>query len=677
MEEIMNKKYFKTILTAVVVLVCLSTFQAFAELPELLPRQAFFGGQAKFAAKISPDGKYLAYMAPSNEGIFNVWIKTRDSGQKKEDQMVTQDKTSGIYDFYWAYDNKHILFLQDSDGDENFHVYAADIENKTTKDMTPFKEVKSQNLLLDENHPHEILVGLNKRDKRHFDMHRINLETGKVVKETENPGDVRWWLADADFVVRAAVALNPTDISTSLRVRDGVGKPWRDLIVWPFGETGLLEGYGSEIAVAFTPDGNALYVQAAFEGDHTQLAKVDAKTGKVLEIIAQQPNASIWNQPDITLYDKAAVMFQPKTMKVQAVGFYYLQPQWQVLDPAIKEDFEILKKIRQGIFYVVSRDLSGQLWTVNYYSDNTTGAYYLYDSSSKKAELLFETAPHLAKYTFAHMKPEVIKSRDGADIPCYLTLPEGIEAKNLPMVLLIHGGPWARDGWGFDAITQLLANRGYAVLQVNYRASTGFGKKHLNAGNGQWGVGHMQNDVTDAAKWFIEKGVADPKRIAIMGASYGGYATLAGLTFTPDLYTCGIALSGPANMKTNVEAMPEWWYLIKQRWLRRMGNVLEDDELNRRISPYYHADKIKAKLLIFHGVNDPRVKIEESNQIVNAMRKNKKEVIYVVYPNEGHGISRPENFMDALGRIEEFLAKYLGGRAEPWQKIPGCSAELR
>ena len=673
----MIEKYFKTILTAVVVLVFLSTFQAYAELPELLPRQTFFGGQTKAAAKISPNGKYIAYLAPSPEGIFNVWIKTRGSSEKEADRMVTEDKTRGIDDYYWAYDNRHILFLKDSDGDENFHVYATDIESKTTKDLTPFKEVKSQNLLLDEDFPHEILVGLNKRDKRHFDMHRINLETGSVVQETENPGDVRWWLADADFVVRAAVALNPTDISTTLRVRDSADKPWRDLIAWPFGETGLLEGYGSEIAVAFTPDGNALYVQAAFEEDQTQLAKVDAKTGKVLEIVARNPNASIWNMPGITLYDNAAVLFQPKTMKVQAVGFYYLQSQWQVLDPSINKDFEILKNIRQGIFYVESRDLTGQLWTLYYYSDNSTGAYYFYDGNSKKAELLFETAPHLAKYTFAQMKPEIIKSRDGVEVPCYLTLPVGLEAKNLPMVLLIHGGPWARDNWGFNGIVQLLANRGYAVLQVNYRASTGFGKKYLNAGNGQWGVGIMQNDVTDAAKWFIEKGVADPKRIAIMGASYGGYATLAGLTFTPDLYTCGIALSGPSHMKTNVEAMPAWWYLIKQRWLRRMGNVLEDDELNRRISPYYHADKIKAKLLIFHGVNDPRVKIEESNQIVNAMRKNQKEVVYVVYPDEGHGISRPQNFMDALGRIEEFLAKHLGGRAEPWQKIPGCSAELR
>jgi dipeptidyl aminopeptidase/acylaminoacyl peptidase len=275
------------------------------------------------------------------------------------------------------------------------------------------------------------------------------------------------------------------------------------------------------------------------------------------------------------------------------------------------------------------------------------------------------------------MKPVMIKARDGMDIPCYLTLPVGVPAKNLPMVLLIHGGPWARDQWGFNGFAQLLANRGYAALQVNFRGSTGFGKKFLNAGNGQWGVGSMQHDITDAAKWFIKKGTADAKRIGIVGGSYGGYAVLAGLAFTPDLYTCGIAMSGPSNTKTNVEAMPEWWYLIKQRWLRRMGDVLKDDALNRRISPYYHADKIKAKLLIFHGKNDPRVKIEESNQIVATMRKNKKEVVYVVYPDEGHGVSRPANLIDMIGRLEAFLAKHLGGRCQPYEKSPGSSAELR
>jgi len=669
-----TKKDSKKILTAAVVLVFLMSVRAYAELPDLLPRGIFFGGKFRAGVKISPNGKYIAYLSSSNTGVLNIWIKTRE---KNDDRLVTREKRNNIRNLYWAFDNKHIIYLNDSRASENFHVYAANIETRTTRDLTPYTRVKAQNLLLDKDHPHEILVGLNKRDNRHFDMYRINIKSGEVVMEAENPGDVRWWLADPDFVIRAAVAINPKNISTILRVRDDANKPWRDLLTWPFGETGLLEGYGSEMAVAFTPDGKAVYVQAAFGKSHTQLAKVDAKTGKVLKIVASHPHASIWNLREITLYRKANVLFHPGTREILAVGFYYLKPQWMAVAPGIDKDFEILKKIRKGVFKIISQDLSGQWWTVKYFSPDSKDTYYLYDRNNKKANFWFQTAPHLAKYPFAPMKTVTIKSRDGIDIPCYLTLPVGVEAKNLPLVLHIHGGPWTRDEWKFDEFVQWLANRGYAVLQVNFRGSAGFGKEFLNAGNCQWGVGHLQNDVTDAAKWFIKQGVAHPKRIAVIGGSYGGYATLAGLTFTPDLYACGVSICGPSNMKTSIEAMPHWWYLIKQRWLRRMGNVLEDDKLNRRISPYYHADKIKAKLLVIHGANDPRVKIEESNRIVNAMRKNKKEVVYVVYPDEGHGIDRSANYMDMLGRIEAFLAKHLGGRAQPWEKIPGCSAELR
>ncbi len=671
----MNKKYVKQVIFfgAMFLLFC-SAVQVYAELPELLPRETFFAEGVRAGAKISPDGKYISYMKPSDKKILNVWVKNVG---KNDERMVTREDKYGVPTYHWAFDSKHIIYMMDSGGDENFHVYAVNSETGKTRDLAQFKGVKAQNIQMAKNRPDEILVGLNVRDKRHFDIYRINLKTGKTELDTENPGDVRWWLADHNLVIRAAVALNPKDISTTLRVRDGAGKPWRDLIVWPFGETGLLEGYGSAMAISFTKEGKALFVQAAFDGDQTQLVKVDAKTGKIIDKVASNPKAGIWNVMTLTLYDRAQVLFHPQTGEVQAVAFNYLIPEWQVYDPELKKDFQFLKKIREGKFDIISRDLANKTWIVKYYSDQDTGAYYTYDRASKKTGILFESAPHLKKYTFAPMKPLVIKARDGLDIPCYLTLPVGIPAKNLPMVLLIHGGPWARDEWGFNGFIQFFANRGYAVLQVNFRGSSGFGKKFLNAGNGQWGVGMMQHDITDAAKWFIKNGTADPKRIAILGGSYGGYAVLAGLTFTPDLYTCGIDICGPSNVKTAVESMPEWWYLIKQRWLARIGNVLKDDALNRRISPYYHAQKIKAKLLIFHGVNDPRVKISESDQIVQTMRKNKKEVNYVVYPDEGHGIGRPQNLIDMLGRIETFLAKHLGGRCQPYEKIPGTSAEER
>lgn len=670
----MNKSFFNRIAASLAVLILLFVYLPLqAELPELLPKEVFFSGGGKGAASISPDGRWIAYINFAGEANF--YIKSRD---KNDDRLVLKDNHGGIGTYTWAMDSKHVIYMQDSQGDENFHIYALNVETGASRDLVSFKGVKAQNLLLSKNKPNEILVGLNVRDKRHFDMYRIDIQTGKLALDTENPGDVRWWLADHDFVIRAAVAMNPKDISTILRVRDKVDKPWRDLVVWPFGGTGHLEGYGSQLAVSFTPDGKGLYVVSAFSGDNTSLCLVDTVTGKTLKTIAEQPGTDVWTIMDATLYDFAQILFNPVTWEVEAVGFYYLKPEWKVLDAKLEADFKTLQALNPGDLLITSRDLANRFWTVVFPSDHTTGATFLYDRETKKAEILFENAPQLKKYTFAPMQPKVIKARDGVDIPCYLTLPVGVPAEKLPLILWLHGGPWSRDQWGFDGFVQFLANRGYAVLQVNYRGSSGFGRKFMDAGNGQWGVGSMQHDVTDAVQALIREGIADPKKIAIMGGSYGGYAVLAGLCFTPDLYTCGVDICGPSNVKTSIESMPDWWYLIKQRWLRRIGDVLNDEELNRRISPYYHADKIKGSLLIFHGVNDPRVKIEESNQIAAAMRKNQRQVTYVVYPDEGHGIgARPQNLIDMLGRVEEFLAKYLGGRYLPWQAVPGSTAEIR
>ena len=661
----------------VLFILCLfSTGYGDTELPELFPKQAFFDtGGAKGDAHISPNGQYLSYKAASTNRIPNVWVKTLG---KEDDHVITQEHERPFYGYHWAYDNEHILYLKDSDGDENFHLYSANIKTKETKDLTPFDGAKAQNLLMNPKYPEEVLLALNVRDKRLFDMYRINLKTGKAELNTENPGDVRWWLADEDFVIRAAVAIGQEDSSMTIRVRDAADKPWRILMHWPFGETGLLEGYGSEIAIAFTPDGKSLYVQAAFEGDMTQIARVCVEKGKVLEIIAKDPEACIWNDMDITLYDKAVILFHPETKAVQAVGFYHQKPKYEVYDPELKDDFEILENLHEGIFFIDNRDLQNNLWIVKCFSDHTTGETYLYDRSQKKAILLWETAPLLKKYTFSPMKPIIIKARDKLDIPCYLTLPVGIEGKNLPLVMAIHGGPWARDKWGFNGLVQWMANRGYAVLQVNYRGSAGFGKKHLNAGIGEWGVGYMQHDITDAAQWAIDQGIADPKRIGIFGGSYGGYATLAGAAFTPDLYACAIAMSGLSNVKTFLDTMPDWWEVIRMRWILRIGKkILEGEDFNRRISPLFHADKITTNLMILHGENDPRVKISESDQIVATMRENGQKVVYVVYPDEGHGLGNPMNLFDALCRIEDFFAENLGGRSEPCPDIPGSSAELR
>ncbi|MDD8013632.1 MAG: S9 family peptidase [Acidobacteriota bacterium] len=309
--------------------------------------------------------------------------------------------------------------------------------------------------------------------------------------------------------------------------------------------------------------------------------------------------------------------------------------------------------------------------------DDGPVAWYAYDRGSKKAELLFVNQPDLAKYTLAKMEPVVIKVRDGFQLVSYLTLPLGSKGKNLPLVLNVHGGPWGRDGWGYDPEAQWFANRGYACLQVNFRASTGFGKKFLHAGDKQWGVGSMQNDLTDAVKWAIAKGIADPKKVCIYGGSYGGYATLAGLVFTPELYACGVDIVGPSNVKTLFESMPSYWAPFKKQFVLQVGDVENDEAFNRKISPLFHASNIRVPLIVAQGANDPRVNIREADQIVKAMRDKNLPVTYVVYTDEGHGFARPNNRLDFYGRVEEFLAKHLGGRSEPWQKIEGSSAEVR
>jgi dipeptidyl aminopeptidase/acylaminoacyl peptidase len=626
-----------------------------ASLPELIPLNVLLGNPEKAQPRISPDGTRLAYIAPSAENVLNVWVRTIG---KQDDAMVTNDTHRGIRFYTWAEDGKRLLYIQDKDGDENWRVYAVAPATKTVKDLTPFEGVRSQNLITDRQHPKQLLVGLNQRDKTVFDMHRIDLETGEVTLDTENPGDVQFWLTDADFQIRAAMAQNPGDGSTILRVRDAKDKPWRDLMTWPFGENGT--------ALSFAADGKSLYVESSLGSDTTRLLRVDAKTGKELEALAHNPRA-----------DVGSVVIHPDTYKAQAVEFNYLKGEWKVLDPAVKDDFAALAKAHPGEYSLTSRDHADDTWVVAYDEDDGPVHYYIYDRATKKTDLLFVNRPELQKYTLAEMKPVTIEARDGTEIPAYLTLPAGVEAKNLPLVLHPHGGPWARDYWGFDPTAQWLANRGYAVLQPNFRGSVGYGKEFLNTGNKEWGVGVMQHDLSDAVKWAVAQGIADPENIAIMGGSYGGYATLAGLTFTPDLYACGVDIVGPSHIKTLFESIPPYWATFKKELVLRVGDVETDEEWNRKISPLFHVDNIEDPLLIGQGANDPRVNINESDQIVKAMREKDLAVTYVVYTDEGHGFARPENRLDFYGRADQFLAECLEGRSQEFQKVEGSSAEVR
>jgi dipeptidyl aminopeptidase/acylaminoacyl peptidase len=565
---------------------------------------------------------------------------------KDDAKQVTNDKKRGIRMHSWTYAPDTLVYMQDHEGDENFHVFAVNLQAGVVRDLTPFQGIRVGGLVtVDRNYPNEMLVGLNLEDRRVFDIYRIDLTTGAAVLDTKNPGDVVGWVADPKFRVRAALASTP-DGGREIRYRKDDKSPWQKVVKW-----GPDDADGS--ALDFTADGQALWMETS-EGRNTlSLVKRDLASGKEQEIAAD---------PRV---DVGGIIFNPLTRKVEAVSFNRERVEWKALDSKIADDLKVLEKGAPGEPSVVSRDRDLQTWVVAYSADVQPTTYYLYDRKSRKLTKLFSARPELEKYTLAPMKPVVIKSRDGLDLVSYLTVPVGIEAKKLPLVLMVHGGPWGRDSWGYDAQAQWLANRGYAVLQVNFRASTGFGKKFLHAGDREW-AGKMHDDLIDAVNWAIKEGVADPKRVAIYGGSYGGYAALVGATFTPDVFRCAIDVVGPSNLVTLLRSIPPYWEPMKKLFAVRVGDIDKEEEFLKSRSPLFKADRIKIPMLIAQGANDPRVKQAEAEQIVEAIRKAGKPVEYLLFPDEGHGFARPENRLKFYAAAEGFLAKYLGGgRAEP------------
>jgi dipeptidyl aminopeptidase/acylaminoacyl peptidase len=609
---------------------------ALAQAP-LIPRTVLFGNPERTFPQISPDGTMLGYLAP-DQGVLNVWVRTLG---KTDDRVITQDRKRGIRNFFWQFDSKNVLYAQDQGGDENWRIYQTNIASKQTKDLTPFEKVRADIVALESEHADTMLIQLNKRDPKVFDIYRVNLKTGELTLDTENPGDVAGWQADHDLQVRAAQVTTP-DGGTIIRVRDDARSPWRDLMKW-----GPEETLGQ--IVDFTPDNKSFWVITSLDSNAARLLSVDIASGK-RTVVAEDPQ-----------FDVSFAVTQPKTNRLQAVVFLRERRDFQIVDKDIAGDFEILRKVRNADISNVSRDLADHKWIVTFEGDDAPIYYYLYDRDSKQATLLFSNRPALERYKLAKVQPIEYKARDGMTIYGYLTTPAGVDAKNLPMVVFPHGGPWGRDLWGYDPYAQWLANRGYAVLQPNFRASTGYGKQYLNAGNRQW-AGAMHTDLLDAKDWAVQKGVADPKKICIMGGSYGGYATLAGVAFSPDAFACGVDIVGPSNLNTLLKTIPPYWSTILAIFHKRMG---EDEAFLNTQSPLFKADQIKAPLLIGQGANDPRVNKAESDQIVAAMRKNKKAVEYFVFPDEGHGFARPENRMAFNAASEEFLARYLGGRFEP------------
>jgi dipeptidyl aminopeptidase/acylaminoacyl peptidase len=622
---------------------CGAAAPARGELPPLIPRKVLFGNPVKTSPTISPDGKRLAWLAPDSNNVLQVWVQTQGKDDAKQ---VTQDKKRGIQSYSWTYAPDTLVYRQDNEGDENFHLYAVDVAKGTTRDLTPYKNIQARILAANRDRPDELLVGLNRRNPRLHDVYRLHLRTGEVKLDTQNPGDVIGWSADNNLQVRIASVLTKEG-GMELRHRDNPDAEWKTLLTW--GPEDVNGG-----PVGFTKDNKSVYLLSSEGRDTISLVQRDLATGKET-LIASNPRA-----------DVADVLIQPETKKVEAVSFNREKVTWQALDEDMKADLQTLEKSAVGESRILSRDRADRTWVVGYSADVTPTTFYLYDRSTKKLTKLFTARPALEKYKLAAMKPITIKSRDGLELVSYLTLPVGVEAKNLPTVLLVHGGPWGRDTWGYDPEAQWLANRGYAVLQVNFRASTGFGKKFLEAGNREW-ARKMHDDLIDGVNWAIKEGYTDPKKVAIMGGSYGGYAALVGASFTPDVFCCAISVVGPSNLATLLKSIPPYWAPLKKLFAVRVGE-LEDEKFLKERSPLFRADKIKIPLLIAQGANDPRVKQAESEQIVAAVRKAGKPVTYLLFKDEGHGFARPENRRKYTAAAEVFLAKYLGGRAEPPSK---------
>ena len=604
---------------------------------ERIPIEVFFGDPEVMQVEVSPDGRYVSYLAPW-EGVKNVWVMDLET---KEHWPVTQDRGRGIAFQGWMPNGEQIIYLQDEAGDENWRIYAVGLRGGEPLLLTPGQGVQARPLKIHPNFPDEILVLVNDRNPALHDVYRVNTRSGDRRKVLENPGFVDF-LADENFEIR--LAYRQTEDGGG-EVLERQGEAWVPRLKW---------GLDDDLTTRpLEVRRNTLYLMSSLGRDTGALVALDLTSGEA-RVLAEDPN---YDLPHFGLWG-SGLLFHPREKTPEAVAVMRDRLGWIPLQQEVADDLEQLGELEAGDFYITSRDAENKKWVVAVVSDRKSPRYYLYERDKKKATLLFITRPKLDEYTLAERKPVRYRARDGLVIEAYLTLPPHKPPKNLPAVVLVHGGPWHRDEWGLDLMAQWLANRGFAVLQPNFRGSTGYGKAFVNAGNKEWGR-KMQHDITDGVRWLIEEGIADPLRIGIMGGSYGGYATLAGLAFTPELYSAGVDIVGPSNLFTLLESVPPYWKPMLALFYERMGHPEKDRELLRERSPLFFADRIQAPLLIGQGANDPRVKRAESLQIVEALKAKGKPVEYVEYPDEGHGFFKAENRLDFYRRAERFLETHL------------------
>ncbi|KAI9133548.1 S9 family peptidase [Acaryochloris sp. CCMEE 5410] len=615
-------------------------------LPPLIDRELFFSDPEISGAQLSPDGQFLAFQKPL-KGVINVWVKGINEPMSAA-RPVTADATRPIMIYFWSADGRYILYGQDKGGNENFRLYAVDpktVGGQTqARDLTPFEGVTAQVYAVPKRTPNEVIIGLNDRNPQVHDVYRLNLTTGERTLLIQNDQNIAGWVTDLEGKVRLAARQTLENGNELLKVENGKLTP---LYSCKVEETCA--------PIRFHPDGQRVYLRTNRNVNFTRLELLNVDT---------QQSQPVESDPENQV-DFGGALFSQATDEL--VATYYVgdrrrvYPKTDQLTADLKFLRQQLPKLELSIGSVTRDD---RLALINAQSDVNPGTTYLFDRQAQSLKKLYDVRPELPSQHLAPRQPIRYQGRDGQEIPAYLTLPKGVEPKNLPVIVFPHGGPWARDYWGYDGAAQFLANRGYAILQPNFRGSTGYGKAFLNAGNEQWGTGIMQHDLTDGVQYLIDQGIADPKRVGITGTSYGGYATLAGLAFTPELYAAGASVVGPSNIMTLLNSIPPYWAPMKSMFALRVGDPKDpaDQDRLKAQSPLFSAQNIQAPLLVIQGANDPRVKQAESDQIVAALRDLGRPVDYLIAPDEGHGFRKEINLLTMTASLERFFAQHLGGR---------------